>query len=170
MRKTVKQIAILSVTVGLVCLSISAYAFPPEGGFRGRGEWRGRHMTEEEWKRHKEEMHARINLTPEQEDQMEIYRKAHREKMNELHQALKAKLEALREEVGKTEPDMVKVNALKDDMKSIEAQKVDLRVRAILEVREILTPEQFEKFQEFGRRHREKRQPCASESSVGGGK
>ncbi|MBI4396110.1 MAG: Spy/CpxP family protein refolding chaperone [Elusimicrobia bacterium] len=121
------------LALGIWLLASPAFAFPPE------------------------EVHQQLNLTPEQEKKLEEHRRTHREQAKALHEEQKQKREALRQELEKPELDMAKVKALHDEMKGVHDKLADHRLDGILEVRQVLTPEQFKKFQELTRDHWEKK-------------
>ena len=87
-----------------------------------------------------------LGLTPEQQEQLKTQREAHRGKMKELHETLKTKRAELKEELEKAGSNEGRINSLASEVKSLMSESVDLRVGNILEVKAILTPEQFEEF------------------------
>ncbi len=142
------------VAAAVVVPALSAYAYPPEE----KAGWRqGRQISEEEREARREKFHQQLGLTAEQEAQLTSGRKAHRAKMDELREALQAKRKDLADELAKPDLNTAQVNALKEEIKGLHNQQVDERVNSILAVRNILTPEQFAKFQQFGERFRERR-------------
>jgi len=119
------------------------FAEPPEG----------RPDMEEKMKR----IHAKLNLTPEQEQKLKEHRQMHREAGKKTWEAIREKREALETEMAKPAFDEARVKALHGEIAALRNQMADHRLAGILEVRKILTPEQFAKFQEMTREHREKR-------------
>ena len=78
--------------------------------------------------------------------------------MKEISQALKEKRKALYQELEKYDGDQAKIASLAAEVKALLAKKVDSRVESILAMKQILTPEQFEKLQtdvkkKAGQRH-----------------
>jgi Spy/CpxP family protein refolding chaperone len=86
-----------------------------------------------------------LNLTPAQSEQMKAHRKTQMEQMKQLNKSMKEAQEALRIELDKSNTDMVAVEKLTGDLKSIEAKKIDSRTQGILDVKKTLTPDQFGK-------------------------
>jgi Spy/CpxP family protein refolding chaperone len=99
----------------------------------------------------------KLHLTDDQKKQMKDIGQKQREIMKSNHEQIKANKESLRQELMATAPDMNKVNNLQAQLKTLEAQKVDNRLNTTLEVKKILTPEQFGKYIHFqhrcGRKH-----------------
>ncbi|HOW35533.1 MAG TPA: Spy/CpxP family protein refolding chaperone [Candidatus Omnitrophota bacterium] len=97
-----------------------------------------------------------LNLTPEQQEKLEANRKAQREETAKLFAAMKEKQAKLKEEL--TNPAVTKeaVAPIVSEIKSLQEQLTDRRVDGILAVKEILTPEQFEKFQQLTEKRPEK--------------
>ena len=121
---------------------------PCNEGEEGQRKGKGRH----------EEIAKMLNLTPEQEELTSQHRKQHRKKMKEISQALKEKRKALYQELEKYDGDQAKIASLAAEVKALLAKKVDSRVESILAMKQILTPEQFEKLQtdvkkKAGQRH-----------------
>ena len=92
-------------------------------------------------------MEKELGLSKEQSEKLRAHRKAQRETGMALMQEMKAKREALRAELDKPTLDTSKVKALNEELKALHNKMADHRLTAVLELREILTPEQFKKFQ-----------------------
>lgn len=92
------------------------------------------------------EVHQELGLSPEQEKKLQDRRKAHREEMNSLYENMKAKKKELNAELQKSELNRERVKAIHSELKAFKAEKEDRRLEGMLEVREILTPDQFSKF------------------------
>jgi Spy/CpxP family protein refolding chaperone len=107
----------------------------------------------EDWEQKKEEkikeMHAKLGLDADQQAKLEAHRKDHREEGRALRESLREKRAALRAELEKTSLDEPRVRALHEELKALDARAADHRLNGVLEVRKILTPEQFKKFQEM---------------------
>lgn len=113
---------------------ISCLTVLPAQASRGKAEERGVRMTQE------------LNLSQEQQDQMKALRtkskdahKAEREefrtKKNELNDLLKA-----------SSVDKKAIDTKIKEISALTEEKMQNRVEHLLKVKEILTPEQFEKF------------------------
>ena len=91
-------------------------------------------------------MEQKLNLTEEQQKLLEANRIKHREEAEKFHENLRAAREAMRAELEKPELNMDKINQLHSEEKDLMAKLADYRLEGILEVRKILTPEQFVEF------------------------
>ena len=87
-----------------------------------------------------------LNLTEDQKKQLEANKKAQREGMKSSFEQMKALRQELKQELMKPELDMNKINSINTQLKGIQSQMADNRINSILEVRKILTPEQFSQF------------------------
>jgi Spy/CpxP family protein refolding chaperone len=96
-----------------------------------------------------EEMQKKLNLTPEQKARLQEHRKAHKGQGKHHWEQMKQKKEALKQELEKPDMDEAKVKALHAEMQELHRQAADHRLQGILEVRKILTPEQFKQFHEM---------------------
>jgi Spy/CpxP family protein refolding chaperone len=94
-------------------------------------------------------MEKYLNLTPQQEQKLQDNRRAQRERMSQLTNQLKEKQQILRQELKKPSVTKASLAPILAEIKSLQAQLIDARVEGILAVKEILTPEQFVKFQEM---------------------
>jgi len=90
-----------------------------------------------------------LNLTPEQQSNMQANRKAQREEMSKLVDVIKGKQQALREKMKDPSVTRAMVEPIVDELKSLHAKMLDQRVNGIFAVKGILTAEQFVKFQEL---------------------
>ena len=133
-RKLITIITILGV-LGLVVSGPLGYAAPSEEGGKGFE------------KAKQEELFKDLNLTPEQMEKV----KAKHETQKGLHkqewEQMKAKMEALHAELGKPVTDRAVVNGLIADINTLKGQGFAERIEGVLALKEILTPEQFAKFQ-----------------------
>jgi len=65
-----------------------------------------------------------------------------------LFTEMRRKMGLLREELEKSELNTQKVYQINNELKQLQAQMLDNRLERILEVRKILTPAQFKKFED----------------------
>ena len=129
--------------VGVMLLSSNVYSQPPGDSFNRHGEMR------EEMKARMLEVFKQLELSPEQEKQLQAHRMNHRGQAGEFHKSVKAKKDAIRNELQKEELNMEEIYKIHNELKSMFSQKADHRLEGILEVRKILTAEQFRKFCEL---------------------
>jgi Spy/CpxP family protein refolding chaperone len=113
-----------------------------------KSEWR------EKMDAKKEEIFKDLNLTDEQKEALKANKEKNREARKTLSQAMRDKMKLMREELQKDNLDMGKINQIQADLKSAQAQMLDQRLEGILEVRKILTLEQFKKFSDKMEEHR----------------
>ncbi len=96
----------------------------------------------------KGEFFKELNLTAEQEAKLAEYRKQNKAEAEQSFTAMKEAREKLREELDKPTSDMAVVQNLANTIKEGQAKMVDHRIKTIVQLKEVLTPEQFQKFQE----------------------
>ncbi|MDD5669617.1 MAG: periplasmic heavy metal sensor [Candidatus Omnitrophica bacterium] len=95
-----------------------------------------------------------LNLTEEQKKLLNDNKNKHREQMKIIFQQKKDKMALIRQEVQKNELDMEKIIQINNELKELESKMLDLMLQGILDVRKILTAEQFKKFMEQAEKHR----------------
>ncbi|MFH1360355.1 MAG: Spy/CpxP family protein refolding chaperone [Candidatus Omnitrophota bacterium] len=116
----------------------------------------------ERFKERKQEMSQKIAeelvLTDEQQKALKEHRESFREETKALRDSLRTKQEALHAQLEKYDADQTVVNNLANEVKALQSQLVDQRVSSISEVKNILTPEQFDKLQSIEKKHKGGRQ------------
>ncbi len=136
MRKIGKKVVVLAV-VSLLAIPL-AYAESLGGhGECARGEGK-----------HKDVFGEELGLSAEQKEQIKQHREENKGAVKELHQQLKAKRDQLKVELDKPASDEGKISLIVEEIKALEGQMIEYRVDRILEMKEILTPEQYQKLQE----------------------
>jgi len=141
MRK-VKVVTLLIVAV-LVGLSTSIiYAASPIP----RAQQKEAFMKKMDAKR--QEIYNNLGLTNEQRKLLEENKNKHREQTKALFAQLRQKMNSLRQELEKSELNIQEIYQTNNELKQLQAQMLDNRLERILEVRKILTPEQFKKFED----------------------
>lgn len=138
--KNVKTI-IVSVVSVLMLLSGVSYA-QPSGGTDTKQE----KAWAEKKEARRQELYKDLNLSDEQKKALEENKSKGREQMKALFTDMRAKREAIRQELQKDTLDMAKIDQINGELKNLQAQLLDHRLEHILAVRKILTPEQFKKF------------------------
>ncbi len=138
--KRCKIIALLIVAA----LALSSPAILPASSYdNGSKEEKG-HSGKVETRR--QELYKDLNLTPAQKKLLEENKKARRETMKALFSQTQEKRTAIRQELQKDELNIGKITQVNNELKILDAQMLDHKLEGILEVRKILTPEQFKKF------------------------
>lgn len=89
-----------------------------------------------------------LDLTAEQQDQMKKQRNEHREKNKKLQARLKIKMFELKQELEKETSDRGKIYSIVAEVNALQRDLLAQRVQGVLSTKEILTPEQFEKFKQ----------------------
>ena len=110
-----------------------------------------------------EAMAEQLGLSEAQKGLLANHKAKQRESAQELRAALRETREAMKAELAKPDFDQATVENLHDQTKTLKAEMADHRLAGILEVREILTPEQFSQFMAFkGDRRGHKGKRCGS--------
>lgn len=150
MRTREKKKIYMVLTGLLVSLFIANLAFsgPYAGNWRDGGDREAR--MEARW----EAMAERLGLSDTQKDLLATHREKQWAESAELRTTLRETREALGAELGKTDFDQATVEQLHDQIKALKAEMADHRFEGILELRQILTPEQFSQFMAFKEEHR----------------
>ena len=90
-----------------------------------------------------------LNLTEEQQQQLKTQHEKHKAQIAQMQEYLKEHRQRLKEELESPDADKNRINNIITEMKETEGRLMYLRTMGILETKEILTPEQFEKLQSF---------------------
>jgi Spy/CpxP family protein refolding chaperone len=136
---------------GILALILSASAVSAERpGNRSRDPEAMRARMEARMKFVQEQ----LNLSEAQQALLEAHRNRHRTAAREFHNSMRAVREDLKAELEKLELDMEKIYQLNSELKEIHGEMADHRLAGILEVREILTAEQFADFMKLTAKHR----------------
>jgi Spy/CpxP family protein refolding chaperone len=98
-----------------------------------------------------------LNLTPEQQQKMEDLRYVHQKDMIKFREELSLKRLDLQREMQKDSPDRATVDRIADDLGALRTRMGRARVDHLLDVRKILTPEQWSKARELMQAHRAQR-------------
>lgn len=138
MKKGMVGVVVAALAVALVLSSPAAYAYS-SGGKEGKA------CTDSQETRH-DKLFKDLNLTADQKKMLDENKAKHREDIKKLFEEMKTDRAAIRQELQKPELDMGKINQINDEMKKVQAQMLDNKLQSVLEVRKILTPEQFQKF------------------------
>jgi biopolymer transport protein ExbB/TolQ len=81
------------------------------------------------------EINQQLNLSPEQDRQLQAQRNKHEKQKEELNARIRGKKEELKQELEKQEVRMEKINQLHSELKVLLGQREDHRLEGILEVR-----------------------------------
>jgi Spy/CpxP family protein refolding chaperone len=105
----------------------------------------------------KEGIYKELNLTPQQQQKLEVNRKAQRQKLSQLRTAMLEKEKQLQQAVKDSGVTRAKIEPLVNEIKSLQAQLIDQRVSGIFAVKEILSPEQISKLHQLMEKRKEGR-------------
>ncbi len=94
----------------------------------------------------RQQLYKELNLSDEQKKLLEENRNKHKEQMKALFSQMKEERLLIRDELKKDTLDTGKIYQINNELKKMQGQLLDYRLESILEVRKILTPEQFKKF------------------------
>jgi len=86
-----------------------------------------------------------LGLTKEQKEKLKDQRFKEQYNKTEIRNNIKLKELALRHELEKSTVNMDAVNGIVNELKELQGKKIDQRVQAILNMKQLLTEEQFEK-------------------------
>ena len=89
-----------------------------------------------------------LGLSDEQRKLLEENRNKHKEQTKALFMQLRQKTDLLRQELEKSALNMQEVYQTNNELKQLQTQMLDNRLERILEVKKILTPGQFKKFED----------------------
>ncbi|MBK7207976.1 MAG: periplasmic heavy metal sensor [Elusimicrobia bacterium] len=101
-----------------------------------------------------EEMNKELGLTKEQAEKLRAHRRSQRETNQALWKQMEEKREALRAELEKPKVDSGKAKSINEELKALHNKMAEQRLAGVLQVREILTAEQFKKLREIGEKRR----------------
>lgn len=105
-----------------------------------------------------QKIYDQLGLSDEQKKLLAENKAGHKAATQAVAQELKAVMENMGEEMKKKDLDMEKINVLRARMKELRERMAEERFNAVLEVRKILTQEQFVKFSELLKQQREERE------------
>lgn len=120
-------------------------------------EGRGQDGDKEHKAKMMEKLTEKLELTQEQQEQMKEMKEGNREERQKLQEEMKANREALKAELQKPETDKAAIDKTVAAMKDAQGKLIDLRVQNFMQMKEILTPEQFQKMSELKEDHKGKK-------------
>ncbi len=106
----------------------------------------GHHGNQHGWKHGREGQGFWGDLSDTQRQQLKDNMKKQHEAMKAGFEQVKTNREALAQELANPTPDMTKIGQIQTQLKALQAQRIDDELNSMLEVKKILTPEQYAKF------------------------
>lgn len=136
----------------------AAFAQPPHrGGYGNRGKGDGSRMAQE------------LGLSQEQQEQLKEIRQKHRAEKPDNRSEVKALRRQIAEELKKSSPSKSKIKTLADKIGALHSANAVRMAEHMLEVKAVLTPEQFSKMLEL-KEQRKAHKQGARKGHKGGGK
>ena len=130
----------------IVCLSLLSTTDAGAQFFMGHGHDQDRGAMKEKMEQRIQEIYTQLNLSDEQKRLLDENKSRHKAAKEVISKDLEAIMPQMGEELKKPEFDLNKITALQAEFKRLRDAMMDERFKAILEVRKILTHEQFVKF------------------------
>jgi len=127
-----------------LAVAIMALSAPMVYADAGTGDKDSVHQDGDGHRPMHEHMTAKIlNLSEDQEKQLKDLKQKQRDAKKTNMEQMKSNREAFEAEIIKATPDMGKINDLQSQIKTIQGQIVDAHLNNILDIKKLLTPEQF---------------------------
>jgi len=155
-----KMKIVLKGTVLIMAAAVILTAAPAYAEYEGTGNQERTQKRQEAF----ENLVDELGLNKEQVEQLKAYRAKKKEVNKELFMALKDERKKLKEELEKPESDNRVIRKVVKNINKIQAELVNKRVDSVLEVKSILTPEQFVQFKEKLREVRQRKRGRKSNS------
>ncbi|MFH1398357.1 MAG: periplasmic heavy metal sensor [Candidatus Omnitrophota bacterium] len=137
------KIKTVTISLAVVFLMTGAVYAQTKGGHRSLRD-------ESKWSILKE-----LNLTSEQSTRLEFIRNAQAAESVNIRKVIKEKMAKLQEEFNNSAVTRAAIEPLANEIKALQAQLLDQRVNRIFAVKEVLTLEQFAKFQQMTEKRKE---------------
>lgn len=103
-----------------------------------------------------EEIAKEINLTDEQKQQIETMAKADKDKKKEIRKQMKEKFKAIDAELLKENYDINVINGLTADIQALQSEMAKTNIDSKVQMRSILTYDQFKQIEEIKEKNKEK--------------
>ena len=133
--KSVRSIGLCALMAVFLMGSVWAQRAGADAGDRERGQKGFGQMVE------------KLKLTPDQKEKFDANREKDREEAVALREQMSAKQKELSQALEAVVLDRNNVNRIHGEYKALVAKKEDARLASILEIRSILTPDQFSQYQ-----------------------
>ena len=133
--------------IGMISVSVQAKGsmrFQDKEMSRGRQEYVRSMMND-------------LNLTPAQQERLLQQRKQQHEQSKRLRDQLREKQDALNVELRKAQTDPAQLNRLTEEIKRLQGTLLENRVDGVMELKQTLSPEQYQAFQKKVQEHRKQR-------------
>jgi len=156
--KYVKNLLITAIVIAGMFFTSNIYAAGENNAATGVKDAQGKESTaspeKHKWMDQKrQKMWEQLNISPEQKKQLDESRARNKELRKASFENMKAFRQSLQAELMKPQLDMNKIKDIQYQIKALQGQMIDRHLDSVLEVRKILTPEQFSKFIEITGKH-----------------
>ena len=160
--------AIVCLGVAVILLSPAVYSQGMDSAYQKTGYTQGNNAGVRR-KQARGKFLDSLNLTDEQKEKLKEQNTKYKEQGRELRSKLRAKRKELRDELNKDTIDKKKIDAIVSEISSLSAEQIKQMVERIISTKEILTPEQFKKFQDKVRNVRKRiKERFGSRNGTGG--
>tara|TARA_Y100000031_G_C8024650_1_gene294258 strand:+ start:93 stop:575 length:483 start_codon:yes stop_codon:yes gene_type:complete len=143
-----KKVSKAELIMAVMVFSLSAMAYPYEKDCKHGDSKKGEKM---------QKFIDELGLSEEQQAQMKEQRQGHKDEIKEFYEEVRGLRDALKAELEKPDSNEATINSLATRLKALEGKKIDFRIQKVLELKSILTPEQFKKFKEKTSKWHEKK-------------
>ena len=149
--KSFIRVSALLIAALFIFADMPVYAQKDTDSYRSRQKWGSE-------KREKfDKMIEKLGLSDEQVAQLKEHKQAKMESREKLYAQLKEHKQALKDELEKPASDNARIKQIADSIKQVQSEMVDERIKGILEIKAILTPEQYSEFKANLHRYKEKK-------------
>jgi Spy/CpxP family protein refolding chaperone len=128
-----------AAAAAMIVLAAAAYAQLPEGDHAKMGK---------NWEERFNAIIKELRITPEQQQAISQQRTQEKTRSQELRQKMKSVREEITVELNKEVTDTAKLRSLISRMKELTGERIEQQIKGILELKKILTPEQFKELNE----------------------
>ena len=117
-------------------------------------EWSNKKGFTEQRKNRKKRMMEELGLNPDQKKKLDLIKSKHRENIDTMHKEMKKLRQQFHDGLTQKVYNEKTLKQLSASIAQLTQKKMDKRIEHIKEVRQLLTPEQFEKLNKFVRKGR----------------
>jgi Spy/CpxP family protein refolding chaperone len=126
------------------------------------------YQSRQKWNSEKQEkfdkMIEKLGLSDEQVAQLKTHKQAKIESRKKLYSELSKQKQELKDELEKPVSDNARIKQIADSIKQIQSEMIDERIKGILEIKAILTPEQYSEFKANIHSYRERKEMKRADS------